>query len=149
MGFILFSYISTTGKGGNPYVARVATSLRNQGHTVEMRHTENVGQEQRGHSTTINFQEWMIYWKKQADKADLIVLFDNKKDKNIHGETYKKSDACQAEFGYAQKLHHLRVGRYQDEEETSSYVAQKVHDKLESQQRRGGRRDPWALLSHR
>ena len=44
MVFVLFSYKQVMGKGGNHYVARVKTILKEK-HNIdsEMRHSENVG----------------------------------------------------------------------------------------------------------
>lgn len=135
MGKILFSYISTAGKGGNHMVARTKSELEKHGHKVEMRHSANVGTEQRGNSQTINNQEWMLHWKDQANDSDLVVLFDSNLDTNSKGETYQESEACQAEYRYAQKKSHIAVGKYMDNE-TSGYVAAKIMDKLNSNHRR-------------
>jgi hypothetical protein len=139
MGYIVFSYISTGGAGGNHYVSRVATKLRNQGHDVEMRHGSGNGSPVKVGSKPggfINFQEWMMFWQEEANQADVVVIFDSEEQTNSAGETYAESAGCQAEYRYAKSnCPHVCVGRWMDDE-TVGYVAAKIHDRLESKMRR-------------
>ena len=94
---IHFSYKQTSGKGGNPFVARVKTELEAEFDTeVEMRHTEKVGMGlDKGYTEA--HPEWWEYWKAHAEEADYVVCFDDKDKKCKGGEEEKKPKETDAE----------------------------------------------------
>jgi hypothetical protein len=126
---ITFSYKQTSGAGGNPLIARVKTALNDHGYRVEMKHGSadglNVHVDQSHNmvpgSKSRNFEDWMVHWKKMADDADLVVIWDSESD------GYDGSEACQMESRYA-KAHckHCCMGKYIDAGESAEQMAKRI-----------------------
>jgi hypothetical protein len=126
---ITFSYKQTSGAGGNPLIARVKTALNENGYLVEMKHGSadgrnvHVDQSHNEHpgSKSRNFEDWMVHWKKMADRADLVVIWDSESD------GYDGSEACQMESRYA-KAHckHCCMGKYIDAGESAEQMARRI-----------------------
>ena len=119
---VLCSYKQTQGHGGNRMVGTICAALRDE-HSVdaEQHHTEKVGKD-----GTKCHPEWWEYWKRHADNADYVIVFDSDQ-KDSNGINYAKSDSCQKELNYCQRAKqgkYIRVGKYMDQNKTGKEIAQ-------------------------
>ena len=128
MGFIVFSYKQTAGKGGNRMVGLVKSELeRRYGHTCEQKHSMNVGKGHDLFNGSRDNPDWFVFWKTCAGFADLVVMFDSD-DNGYYG-----SDACMKEKNWVQNHKtggYLSCGRLIDQNETAEEIAAYIDQRL-------------------